>query len=117
MQVKSLGSVKIISLNKEAIIKKLKEKAKKLKERDDVLEVYLFGSLVKGKAIPGSDADILILLRRSDKKFLDRIPEFLEFFRGVGIGVEVFPYTLEEFELMKKENLFLSEISSYMIKL
>jgi len=61
---------------------------------DDVLAVILFGSLARGDHNAFSDADVLIVLSRSEKPFLERIPDFLP--RGVGVPVDVFPYTAEE---------------------
>lgn len=65
-------------------------------ERSDVIAVYLFGSLAEGRAVPGSDADVLILLERSERRWLDRPLEFYRYFVGCGIGVELFCYTREE---------------------
>ena len=56
--------------------------------------MVLFGSLVRGEATIASDADVLILLKDSPLRFDERIPYYLP--SGIGIGVEVFPYTLEE---------------------
>lgn len=59
-----------------------------------MLAVVLFGSLARGEATAMSDADVLILLRDSPRPFHERIPDFLR--PGVGIGLDVFPYTLSE---------------------
>lgn len=56
----------------------------------------LFGSLADGTATGTSDADLLIVLEHSRERFLDRIPEFLEAFRGLSVPVDIFPYTVEE---------------------
>jgi len=69
--------------------------------RADVLEVSLFGSLARGNHDASSDADIYILLRSDTRRFIDRIPEFVDHFSDVGVPVEVFPYTLHEMERMK----------------
>ena len=63
--------------------------------------VSLFGSLARGNYAPGSDADIFILLKEDARRFTDRIPEFLTHFSGVGLPVEVFPYTIKEIMEMK----------------
>jgi len=65
-------------------------------ERSEVIGVYLFGSLAEGRAVPGSDADVLILVERSERRWLDRPLEFYPYFAGCGIGVELFCYTREE---------------------
>jgi hypothetical protein len=36
------------------------------------------------------------------RRFTDRIPEFLTHFSGVGLPVEVFPYTIKEIMEMKE---------------
>lgn len=84
-------------LDREAAVSAVKERAKKiLQERSDVNEIYLFGSLTTGKAVPGSDADLLIVLTRSDKRFIDRPMEFYQYFENIGIPVDLFCYTEDE---------------------
>jgi len=66
LHVKSLGSAKIISLDVENVRETLKKVARNLNKQDkNVLSVWLFGSLARGDALPGSDADIFGLLRGS----------------------------------------------------
>lgn len=67
-----------------------------MEARPDVLGVYLFGSLAEGRAVPGSDADVLVLLKQSQRRWLDRPLEFWDHFVDCGIGVELFCYTEEE---------------------
>ena len=63
LHIRSLGSAKIISLDVESVREKLRKVAHNLTEQDEnVLSVWLFGSLARGDALPGSDADILIVL-------------------------------------------------------
>jgi predicted nucleotidyltransferase len=64
----------------------------------NILKVILFGSFAEGRAVPGSDVDILIVLRRDSRRIMDRSPEFLEKFSGIGIGVDVFAYTVDELD-------------------
>lgn len=118
-QIRSSGSVKIISLNTVDIMRRLKESARLLKlENHDVTDVYLFGSLAQGKAVPGSDADVMIVLRKSDKMIIDRVTDFMDSFTDVGIGVDIFPYTEEEVdEFVKNKKLFIKEVLAYRIKL
>ncbi len=61
-----------------------------------MMAVVLFGSLARGDHTAARYADVLILLRNSTQPFEDRIARFLP--TGVGIGVDVFPYTLAEAE-------------------
>lgn len=93
----SYGSVTVFWLDREAAVLAVKERSKKiLQERCDVKKIYLFGSLVTGKAVPGSDADVLIVLTRSDKRFIDRPLEFYKYFENIGIPVDLFCYTEDE---------------------
>ncbi|HWQ96260.1 MAG TPA: nucleotidyltransferase domain-containing protein [Candidatus Methylomirabilis sp.] len=119
MQIRSSGSVKIISLNTDDIMRRLKESAHLLKLRNhEVIDVYLFGSLAEGKAVPGSDADIIIVLRKSDKMIIDRITDFMDSFKDVGIGVDIFPYTEKELgEFVKDKRLFFREMLANRVKL
>jgi predicted nucleotidyltransferase len=97
-----MSGVRVRFLNRNEILPRLTALTRQLlASRTDVLEVSLFGSLVRGNYAPGSDADIYILLRDDSRRFIDRIPEFLDHFSGVGLPVEVFPYTVEEVKKMK----------------
>jgi len=97
-----MSGVKVRFLHREEILTRVVSLAQKLlTSKADVLEVNLFGSLAKGNHAPGSDADIFILLKADSRRFLDRIPEFLDHFSKIGLPVEVFPYTQEEIAKMQ----------------
>ena len=99
--------VKVRFLNRDEILPRLTNRARELLAlKRDVLEVSLFGSLVRGNYAPGSDADIYVLVREDQRRFTDRIPELLKHFSDLGIHVDVFPYTLEEVERMEDEFFF-----------
>lgn len=94
-----MSTVKVTYFDRDAVESALGEHVRRLATRHpDVEEVILFGSLVAGTPVPGSDADLLILLSRSDRPFLERIPTFLP--AGFPVSVDVFPYTREEIERM-----------------
>jgi predicted nucleotidyltransferase len=98
-----MNGVKVRFLDRNELLPRLVAVAQQLLEsRAEVIEVSLFGSLARGNYAPGSDADIYILLREDTRKLTDRIPEFLDYFSKVGVPIEVFPYTLEEVEKMRK---------------
>lgn len=86
--------IRIWRLNREQILKRLSDWAQTLVSNPEVLGVILFGSLVRGNCTAASDADLLVVLRHSDLRFHDRIPLYRP--RGIGIPVDVFPYTLAE---------------------
>ena len=111
-QVRSLGSAKIISLNKNKILNKLRKIIEKIKniEKDNLLDIILFGSLAKGDFTGLSDLDIAILLKNSDLNFIERIKKYIKYF-DIEIPVDIFVYTVSEVEKMKKEkNYFIKEI-------
>ena len=67
----------------------------------EIDEIRVFGSLVSGTPVPGSDVDLLIVLHASDRSFLDRIPAYLP--GAFPCGVDVFPYTRSEIARMAAE--------------
>jgi len=102
-----LSGVRVTFLKIEPIFESLKRKAEELvKKNRAVCEVDLFGSLATGTYGPWSDADILILLEKDNRRFIDRIPEFINHFDGCGLTVDVFPYTLEEWNKCRDEGFF-----------
>lgn len=81
-------------LDREEALERIKIWAKTLSNDPNVLCVVLFGSFARGDQTASSDADLIIILRSSEKRFDERIPDFLP--SGMGIGVDVFPYTKKE---------------------
>ncbi len=63
--------------------------------------VGLFGSYATDTFGPASDVDLLIILRQSSKRFLERIPDFLP--ENLTICCDVFPYTEGEIKKMQSE--------------
>ena len=107
-----MRGVKVTFLEREPLLARLTERAQQLLASDPrVLEVGLFGSLVRGDYGPGSDADLLVILAADARRFVDRIPEFLRHFSGLGIAVDVFPYTREEIAVMQDAGLVKSALS------
>ncbi len=104
LHVRSLGSAKIISLDIENARDKLRKLARNLKDQhENVLSVWIFGSLARGDALPGSDADILIVLRDSALSLPERMTQFMDYFACLGLGIDIFPLTEEELEEKKNE--------------
>jgi predicted nucleotidyltransferase len=97
-----LRGVKVTFLDIEPILARLNKRAQALlANHPTIREIGLFGSLVQGTYGPASDADILVILETDPRRFVDRIPAFLEHFSGLGISVDVFPYTVAELETMR----------------
>jgi uncharacterized protein len=97
LRTSSYGSVRVFWLDRAEALQRLRHGAERLLvARPDVRSVHVFGSLAEDRAVPGSDADLLVLLDRSDERWIDRPLGFLPFFDDVGLPVEVFCYTREE---------------------
>jgi predicted nucleotidyltransferase len=91
--------VTVFSLDRDACRAALERLARALcATRSEVEDVILFGSLVGGRAGPRSDADILIILRDSPLRFLDRITSYARAFATSPIPCDVLPYTRAEVE-------------------
>lgn len=90
-------NVRIFRLDRAGLLARLRARASAVVgRRADVLEVRLFGSLARGDARPGSDADLFVILRDGADPFLDRLPGLAREFGGVGIGCDVIAFTESE---------------------
>jgi predicted nucleotidyltransferase len=107
MRQQSSPSVRIRFLDKPAVWRAVKEHARFLVQRyPEIRRIVLFGSFARDRAVPGSDLDLLIVLREASERFLDRIPRFLP--RSFPVGVDVFPYTQAELaRMLTEENPFI----------
>ena len=65
-------------------------------QHEAVGRVVLFGSVASDRAVPSSDADLLVVVRACDAPFLDRAALFREYFLDLGVGVDLFVYTERE---------------------
>ena len=98
----SSTSVHIHWLDSHDVIRRLNIAARQMKARHPEIErVLLFGSLARGEAVPGSDADLLIILSSADRPIRDRIARYLP--EALPISVDIFPYTREEIDRMLAE--------------
>ena len=69
-QRSSSGSVKVISFDPERARRLVEQAVAELaRRRPEIDRVILFGSLAAGGAVPGSDADLVVVLARSDRTF------------------------------------------------
>jgi len=101
MHEKSSDSVKVVFADKANILRQLKDYAKSIKcKHPEVERVGFFGSYANDTYGPASDMDLLIILRESSKRFLDRIPDYLP--EKFSVSCDVFPYTDEKVERMKQ---------------
>jgi uncharacterized protein len=94
----SYNSVRVFWLDTEFIIGELRQRAEELVRDGRAKQVVLFGSLAEGRAVPGSDADILVVVEEDNRPLKDRMAEYTGVFSGMGISVDVFPYTTAELD-------------------
>ena len=96
--------VRVFHLDREAVLARLEERARRLlDEEPKAAEVWLFGSLARGDAGPGSDADLLVVLEESLLPFLDRSALVSRHFTGVGVGCDLLAYTRAELDSLRRE--------------
>jgi len=67
----------------------------------EIERVVLFGSLARGEAVPGSDADLLLVLRDSKEPFLERCARYHP--AGVGVDTDIIAYTRQELAQLQAE--------------
>ncbi len=93
MPEKSSSSVKVVFADTAKVLRQLKDYSESIKQtRPEVERVGYFGSYANDTYGPASDVDLLIILRQSDRRFLDRIPDFLP--DDLSICCDVFPSIL-----------------------
>ena len=103
MREKSSNFVKVVFADKDKVLRQLRAYAKSIKQaHPEVEQVGYFGSYANGTFGPASDVDLLVILRKSAKRFLDRIPDYLP--ENVSVSCDCFPYTRDEVEKMKRDD-------------
>lgn len=102
-------STRVWRLDRGAVLSRLETWARSLSDDPAVVAVVLFGSWARGEATPASDADVLILLQESPVGFDDRMVRYKPL--GLGVSVEVFPYTLAEARRALEERWGVTEIA------
>lgn len=112
LQKKFLNGVEILSVDKTSVVKALKEIADRIRqEQSRIKEIILFGSFSQDEFTPHSDIDIAIILDKSDKKFIERSDEFIDYFSEMPFDVNLLVYTSGEVNKMVKEkNCFINNI-------
>ena len=90
---------------REEILEEVEEFSGDLGERFNC-EVYLYGSFVRGDIHEGSDID-LIIVGDFKERFFDRIGKILDL---TDLPIEPLVYTRDEFDAMKRDNLFIKSV-------
>lgn len=111
MRRPSLSSVVVKSVDAARVRLAVDQYAKSLLERrPDVEEIVVFGSFAKGTYSPGSDIDLLVVLRGSDKPVRDRIPDLLP--GAFPVGIDLVPCTRAELEAGRDSGVMREALSS-----
>ena len=93
----SFGTVKVFWLDRSLLKSRIRQAARNLsRQHEEVVQVVLFGSVASGRAVPSSDADILVVVKDSGTTFLDRAALYRDYITDIGVGVDLFVYTREE---------------------
>jgi len=87
-------NTRVWTADRGAAVARLRRWAEDLAGDPAVVGVVLFGSLARGDSTARSDADVLVVLRSDERRFHERLPNASP--DEAGIGVDLFPYTLEE---------------------
>ena len=112
LQVKSLDSVKILSVNYNALIDNIKNACDKIRvENNQVQKTLLFGSFQNRNYTPDSDIDILVVVAHDNHDFLERRDQFINYFKDIPFDVNIIVYTENEInKMLARESLFLKNI-------
>lgn len=95
--------MQVTFLDRHEVLRALREMALDLPRTHPELEsVILFGSLARGEGVPGSDADLLLILDNCDLPWMERLMRYAVS-SVAGVAVEVFPYTRTEIGRMEAE--------------
>ncbi|MCL4514796.1 MAG: nucleotidyltransferase domain-containing protein [Firmicutes bacterium] len=105
----------IYFLDVEKIMNELQQATRNLKkERIDVEETILFGSLARNDYRGASDADVAVILTTSPSSPEERIRELGRYFWPVSIPVDLLVYTRTEInKAFHDGNRFVKEIINY----
>jgi len=99
----SSSSVVIKSIDRTHIEQAVARYAARLRAEHTVIErVIWFGSWVSGLPTPKSDVDLCVIVASTDKAFHEQAVDFLPV--GFPEGIDLFVYTPEEFEWLRKEH-------------
>ena len=99
----SSASLVVKSNNEAAVERAVRGWAERIgAQRSEVRRIVWFGSRVNGTPSPGSDVDVCLVLARSDKPFRERAADYLPV--GFPVGLDLFPYTAEELERLRRDH-------------
>jgi uncharacterized protein len=77
-------------------IEEISKKLESLRQNKAILKVILFGSYARGEVSRKSDMDLVVIMD-TDKRFFDRYEQCNELYDIFDAGLDLLPYTQEEF--------------------
>ncbi len=105
MPVRSLSSSVLRWVPEEEVKRALREWAEKIKkEHPEVIRVGYFGSYARGDWGVGSDIDLIIVVKSSDKPFMERALEFDT--TDLPLPADVLVYTENELQRIKDSKFY-----------
>ena len=112
LQEISLGSVKILSIDNNALFDSLKTVSSEIKSRFPyVKRILLFGSFAREDYTPESDVDILIIVKYEHAPFIQRKDVFFSYFEKIPLDINLLVYTEEELsKMMASGNFFIVNV-------
>ncbi|MEM0384285.1 MAG: nucleotidyltransferase domain-containing protein [Candidatus Caldarchaeum sp.] len=104
------AEVRVFKLDYDAVMAKVRDYARKLVDGGLAELVVLIGSLAKGTYTPFSDIDLVIVVRESAEKPVDRIPRYID--PSLPLDVEPLVFTVDEFiQTLRTKPLFAAEVA------
>lgn len=96
--------VRVFRLDREQVLSMLRERAAALVAAcPEVIEVRLFGSLARSDCLPGSDADLWVLVKDGAPPLRERIARVSRHFEGIGIDHDVLVHTDSEWAELRRQ--------------
>jgi len=93
LQQRSYGSVRIISINRDDVLARLRAIARQIcAQHPQVKSVRVFGSIARGDQVGTSDVDVMIVLRGSGEGEFEHVCSFYPYF-DLPIGVDLLVLT------------------------
>ena len=97
-----MSSVVVKSIARNEVTRRVRQLAADIRRtHPGVLDIYWFGSWINGRPTPGSDVDLCIVVKDSDKTPRARAGDFLPI--GFPTGIDLVVYTGEEFARLANE--------------
>ncbi len=102
-RIRSSGSLKAFSLDKNELMKKLREEAAEaVLLFPEIKEIRLVGSVARGDHTGLSDVDLFIVTESGEKNPLDRMKPYYRFFSGkIGLSLDIITALKQETEAYK----------------